>query len=858
MPKKKSDKKIECFSASFSDILVCQKPSDKPYLEVFVEKPENVTQQGLGVLAGILEITDESEDSSYVVNYLVSVIKKEYYSKAKRGTIESFEAALRKANLALAKLAEHESISWIGKTNAILLAIDKNNLHLSQSGNARALLLRGKTLTDISDDASQIEAPNPMKTFTDIVSGRLEENDKLIVTTEEMFDIFSLEEIKKSALKFSSPEFVQFLKTALVNELDRSASLVVEIKKEEKIQNISSDEDETERNNFNAFSQAAFSKKTPAKKKPSPIPTSPAVQNDANENFADDENKRQKMANEIKEEIAKSNGEFVDKKTGHIYIKENYPAPLEEESSMLETLDAWQEKLSGAWSATGNSFKTLAQRTRDFKRPDTRRTAPQENPLEAMREEKNTRMSRRERFDKKPAVIGEKIKGIAKVIAIFWQENYPSVKRGLIIFYTKTSDFLVHTFQAVMLFILQKSRQGWLAVEKYRKEKREKKEQLEVAPEKNPVVSIPETISLPGEKKDWMEKYSEKLSASSQAALASPVPIISSGENFEKKIRPRVFQKVLPHFSNLKNLLAKMDYTQKVYTALAIVLLFIVPYFLAKIGSKPTPKVVPIETPFIQALPLEQDQKVTRVENISSLYSDENIASIINLNDALFAMDAKNIIDVKNNALYPLPDNFTPKEIIGMDDLDLLFILGQDNRIVSWSPTSKKFLDNTFALPANASVTSIGTYLTYLYVLDGKNGQIYRYPRAEGGFGEKTDWLKSGETAVGATTMGLSDNLYLVQNNKLTQFFQGKKQDFTLEESATPFSFDAIFTKRDDQFVYALDKNNARIVKFDLTGKIVAQYYNAEIKNATGFTVGETENAIYFSTSTNVETFKMN
>ena len=169
----------------------------------------------------------ESEESSYIVNYLISVIKKEYYAKTKRGAVESFEAALHKANLALAKLAEHENIGWIGKINALVLVTEKNNIHLSQVGNAHAFLLRGKSLTNISENDPSAPEPGPLKTFVDVISGRVEKNDRLIVATQHIFDIFSFEEIKRSALKFSSEEFVQFLKTALGNELESPASFLL-------------------------------------------------------------------------------------------------------------------------------------------------------------------------------------------------------------------------------------------------------------------------------------------------------------------------------------------------------------------------------------------------------------------------------------------------------------------------------------------------------------------------------------------------------------------------------------------------------------------------------------------------------
>ena len=120
MSRNKPNKKITEFEFSFNDISFCNDAKLKPFLETFVQEPENISQQSLGTLFGVFEISDNSEDSSYITNYLISVIKKEYYSKPKRGTVESFEAALHKANLALSKLAEHGNVAWIGKINVLL------------------------------------------------------------------------------------------------------------------------------------------------------------------------------------------------------------------------------------------------------------------------------------------------------------------------------------------------------------------------------------------------------------------------------------------------------------------------------------------------------------------------------------------------------------------------------------------------------------------------------------------------------------------------------------------------------------------------------------------------------------------
>lgn len=327
MLKNKPDKKIAEIQPFFENILVCNNKKSRPFIEVLVQDPENVEQQPLGTLIGIFEISDNSEDSSYIVNYLLSIIKKEYFLRPRRGPVESFEAALHRANLALSKLAEHKNIGWIGRLNVVCAVFEKNKLHLAKTGAASAFLLRSRTLTDISEDLSEQETePNPLKTFDNVSSGKLEVGDKLIITTDNIFDIFSFEEIKKSALRFSDDELLQFLKTALGHELERAAALIVSIKEKLPEPEIAASRRPAAK--INAFSQAAFVKPSRPEKLPDEIET------------------------KLQEEVAKSKEEFVNKKTGHIYIKEADHPPLT--SSML---DDWSFHLKDFFAVAGSKFK---------------------------------------------------------------------------------------------------------------------------------------------------------------------------------------------------------------------------------------------------------------------------------------------------------------------------------------------------------------------------------------------------------------------------------------------------------------------------------------------------------------------
>jgi len=134
-------------------------------------------------------------------------------------------------------------------------------------------------------------------------------------------------------------------------------------------------------------------------------------------------------------------------------------------------------------------------------------------------------------------------------------------------------------------------------------------------------------------------------------------------------------------------------------------------------------------------------------------------------------------------------------------------------------------------------------------VLDQKSNQIYRFPRADGGFGDATNWLKDGTSLSQVSDMTIDDNIYTIQNNQVLKFFKGQKQPFALEASATPVHFDKIYTTPDLSAFYALDTQNSRIVKYSKDGSILAQYYNESLKDGISLTVDEQNNLAYIITS---------
>jgi len=726
MSKKRTEKRIITLESFFENILVCNDKDQRPYIENFYYEAENITQERLGTLFGILEISDDSEDSSYIVNYLISVIRKEYFSKPKRGAIESLEAALHKANLALSKLAENGSVAWLGNLNAIIAVIEKNNLHLSQAGHNCALLFRNKTLTDISEGlAGEETEPHPLKTFVNVTSGRLENEDKLIITSEVLFDVFSFEEIKKSAIRFSDEEFIQFIRTALSNEVPRAAVLLINMKEKEEIIEVQST---PEISQINAFSQAAFSRQSSVPK----VETSPP------------------------EEIL----ENPKQHNGHLYIKESEVVPAAPKSS-FEFFSSFQEKI-----------KTF--------RPEI-----------------------------KPETLSKKTN--------YSRPKFRTISLSLLIFFKKIISAAWNGIKISLFFIWKLFQIGYYKA------------------------------------KYFYEKYQrEKISTETIAEIQE-----------ELEPQKNIFRKIIPDFSRLKTLASRFSFRQKIIVAIIIILTATVPYYLNKFWSNYEAKkelsriqsIVPPPPP-----PLATDKNVKRLENLTPIFEIQNLTKVINLSNSFFAITNDQVFDLETKEGFTIPTELEKIDLaVPMEDLKIILLINTVNRkVFAFSPIAKKFQANNLPLPIDADITVGETYLTYLYLVDKNANQIYRFPRAEGGFGEKVAWKKDETNLENPTSMAINESLFLSNGQAIQKFFRGKKVDFSIEKTATEIKPQKIWTQRDNENLYVLDNTNSRIIKLDKDGLIISQYYHSEITNALDFSVSESKNQIIFNTENSVQTFNLN
>lgn len=168
-------------------------PKGDLLFDSFCYEPENIYEKRLGSLFVVGEIKNVLPQNAKFLNNFAGFLKKQYYSSPVRFSPETgFRESLKKSNEFLEAIAKKGDVSWLGNLNLAVLALRNFELNFSKVGTIKILLLRQGQVIDIGKNLefSEIE-PYPLKIFDNIVSGKLLENDIILVLTKEIFPVFS-------------------------------------------------------------------------------------------------------------------------------------------------------------------------------------------------------------------------------------------------------------------------------------------------------------------------------------------------------------------------------------------------------------------------------------------------------------------------------------------------------------------------------------------------------------------------------------------------------------------------------------------------------------------------------------------
>jgi hypothetical protein len=181
----------------------------------FCFEPENIYEKRLGSIF-IVGVLENALPKNYDFLEKVSkFIKERFYKKTLAKPERALREALKETNEFLAKVAREGDVSWLGNLSFAVLNLKNFELNFTKIGEMKIYLIRGKKIIDIDKKLKlrDIE-PYPLKIFGNIVTGKLIENDLVLVLTKEVFEFFQNENLLAELTKvdyFNEKDFKKIL-----------------------------------------------------------------------------------------------------------------------------------------------------------------------------------------------------------------------------------------------------------------------------------------------------------------------------------------------------------------------------------------------------------------------------------------------------------------------------------------------------------------------------------------------------------------------------------------------------------------------------------------------------------------------
>jgi len=795
------DKKIEL---TFSKNTILENAALESFTNDFIYHDDNYFQKNIGSLFGVIQVLDNSEQSEYIPNLLTNLIKKEFYSQSKRSTEESFEASLKKANLALADLAEHDILKWNNNLHSIVGVFKDQTLYFTQVGSAMIFLGRDNKIINLSEPNSSTNI-HPVKTFRDVVAGEIKAGDKIIISTPTIQNIFKLNDLSRLFDTFNSKEFDNlFLKTIKKEGRNISVIIINIKKKKEKVV------------------------------KPESVPTINELTK--NKNFLGGEikkvknNKKKKSSNnkvnkilEKKEKIEKSNSSKSKNATRAEnppltkVAKAKFPKKKEgpKKSSTIKkgknSSKTKKKKLASTSSKKNLGTKTFSKNNSSIKklndlRPIKKKALPEEiSP-----------------FEKTPEIyINSADNNLQKN-----SKNIPSKK--------------------LKKYFSPEKKQK---IEKVQKKPSEKKTFSEIIPSiTNGETNKQYPLIIKG--KDVFNKSKNILKGFLQKILLSSKKL-TLPKNLSSLKKNNLFKK-----ENLQNINPEyfLILVKKYYRIILLILFIILtPLIISRLYSnkKNLPEKQPI--PLTKNIPLHNNSLIENKNPTKTLATLETKLNLISESDTIILASGN------STKLYEIQKNDnTKKEIkipekINLSDLKTitympslnLFFLSSNSKVISYSPATKKFYPNKIIIPSNFSLLDQGTYLDYLYLLDKNSKQLYRYPRDAGGFGSKKNWLKTPlKNTDKISSLAIDDHIRLAYfDGTVEKYFKNKLIDtkkFNIK------NLKDIYTKDSLKNYYLLDQTSGTIFQVNKENdRVMNKYQNEALTKTNNFSVDEKNKKIH-------------
>ncbi|MBI4973334.1 hypothetical protein HZC27_01860 [Candidatus Roizmanbacteria bacterium] len=154
--------------------------------------------------------------------------------------------------------------------------------------------------------------------------------------------------------------------------------------------------------------------------------------------------------------------------------------------------------------------------------------------------------------------------------------------------------------------------------------------------------------------------------------------------------------------------------------------------------------------------------------------------------------------------------------------------------------------------PAWGNIIDLNVYNGNIYLLDSGKDEVYKYLVAEKGYSEKNSYMKPGSTLQlkRANSLAIDSSLYIGFDTFIAKYIAGVKDSFTIKYPESDISLVKIYTNKDLDNIYGLDKSKGTLYIFGKDGQYIKQIRSSDLNKTDDFVVYK--NSVYLLNQTKI------
>jgi len=202
-------------------------------------------------------------------------------------------------------------------------------------------------------------------------------------------------------------------------------------------------------------------------------------------------------------------------------------------------------------------------------------------------------------------------------------------------------------------------------------------------------------------------------------------------------------------------------------------------------------------------------------------------------------------------------ENFSEKIYVAAIDQksDRIYFYG-DGKVIVFGASSESSQTATIDPALNRdSMPAMAAYNQRLYLINTREGQIYRYKKSGSDYALEKRWLNENADLSAARAISVEESIFLLFADGTLEKLSGGSTDadFSLDLVEPPLdSSDKIYISPSSDLLIILDGKNKRILIFKKNGSFVKQYVLPSIDNLKDFAIDEKNGKIYLLAASSV------